>query len=423
MKKLFLITLIAASGISLTMHTPLTAMEKNEKTEKLSPSNCVLQYRLQLPEIVGSLAYSPDNQTILIGSNDCIVRTFDNNKPGTRLLKLEGHTHFITSVAYSPDGKTVLTGSWDNTARLWCAKTGKQLLLLEGHSTIVSSVAFSPNGKNIITVSQGGSIRFWNSETGEVLLVIRPLPTISYITNSLGESIRKSIPHHITSAAWSPDGETILTGSYDNTARLWSAKTGELLATFVGHRKVVTCVAFSPDGRTLVTGSYDGTTCLWDSKTGRLLKILKGHTNNPPNEPTDSITSIAINPDGNTILTGSTNGTVSLWDRSTCPNDMFEKRNNATKELFMRLYPLFHNYMQDKSTNSNQTLTSSLVSLPKDLKHYIMALLLKKTFNYNFELSKTLHIAQSPVNAVAFSPNGNIIIAGSSDGKVSALKR
>jgi WD40 repeat protein len=67
--------------------------------------------------------------------------------------------------------------------------------------------------------------------------------------------------------SWSPDGKYLLTGSRDNTARLWDAQTGKQLHTLEGHSSDVMSVCWSPTGKFLATGSYDGTTRIWDSGT------------------------------------------------------------------------------------------------------------------------------------------------------------
>jgi tetratricopeptide (TPR) repeat protein len=72
----------------------------------------------------------------------------------------------------------------------------------------------------------------------------------------------------VTSVAFSPDGKTIVSGSYDKTIRLWDTSSGKLLGTpLEGHDSEVNAVAFSPDGKTIVSGSSDDTIRLWPGGT------------------------------------------------------------------------------------------------------------------------------------------------------------
>jgi WD40 repeat protein len=68
----------------------------------------------------------------------------------------------------------------------------------------------------------------------------------------------------VYAVAFSPDGKTVLTGSVDNTARLWDASAGQPIGPTLTHENGVAAVAFSPDGRTVMTGSFDKTARLWD---------------------------------------------------------------------------------------------------------------------------------------------------------------
>jgi predicted NACHT family NTPase len=109
----------------------------------------------------------------------------------------------------------------------------------------------------------------------------------------------------VYSAAFSPDGKFIVTGSNDHTAGIWDATTGQPLRTLQGHESWVNSAAFSPDGKFIVTGSVDNTARIWDAETGQPLRTLQGHEG--------GVASAAFSPDGKFIVTGSRDSTARIW--------------------------------------------------------------------------------------------------------------
>jgi WD40 repeat protein len=105
--------------------------------------------------------------------------------------------------------------------------------------------------------------------------------------------------------AFSPDGKTVLTGSVDNTARLWETAAGKPLGPPLQHQDLVVAVAFSPDGKTVLTGSIDKTSRLWETVTGKPL--------GPPLQHQGQVVAVAFSPDGKTVLTGSCDNTARVW--------------------------------------------------------------------------------------------------------------
>ncbi|OQX30127.1 MAG: hypothetical protein B0D92_00100, partial [Spirochaeta sp. LUC14_002_19_P3] len=93
-----------------------------------------------------------------------------------------------------------------------------------------------------------------------------------------GKLIRELRGHKnwVTSAAFSTDGERIITASADRTARIWDAHSGKLIRELRGHKDRVRSAAFSTDGERIITASDDNTARIWDAENGHELYQLVG---------------------------------------------------------------------------------------------------------------------------------------------------
>ena len=136
----------------------------------------------------------------------------------------------------------------------------------------------------------------------------------------------------VTSVAFSPDGARLLSGSSDNTLKLWDAASGQLIRSWAAQRLSVTAVAFSPDGRYLLSagsdpsGRMDNSVKLWDAQSGQLVRVFGAYATYTPEGTkwhgsvqdghTDSVTSVAFSPDGTRLVSGSDDKTVKHWDVS-----------------------------------------------------------------------------------------------------------
>ena len=129
----------------------------------------------------------------------------------------------------------------------------------------------------------------------------------------------KNVVHTLTGhqssvfgVAFSHDGSRVVTGGFDNTARVWDAATGELVSDPMPHRGGIWwAVRFSPDGRTVVTGCDDRTVRVWDVATSRPIGPALRHE--------AGVRMVAFSDDGSQVLTGTAVGNVRFWDATISP--------------------------------------------------------------------------------------------------------
>jgi WD40 repeat protein len=181
-------------------------------------------------------------------SKDKTVKLWDVSARQER-AELRGHKDWIWAVTFSPDGTTVASGCDDSMIKLWDAATGRERLTLSGHKGYVRSVAFSHDGKTLFSTDHW-TIRSWDASTGKLNGAMRTIEGVAPLTCALPLT----------------DEKTLAIGSH-GTLKLWDVATGRERATLHGHTRQVSSVAMSPDGRTIVTTSFDGSARFWRTAT------------------------------------------------------------------------------------------------------------------------------------------------------------
>ena len=246
---------------------------------------------------VSSVAFSPGEDFILTGSGKARLWNLAGEVHPPKPKELEGHEG-ITSVAFSPSGRFLLTGGHDTTAKSWDLTGNKQAEFI-GHTAKINSVAFSPDEKWVLT--SGGDF----SPDGNYSAA-----RIWDLKGNLKQDL-KGNTHAVSSAVFCPAGNELLiftTGGVDANARLWSLDGKQKKGPLRDPRTDfgLTSGAFDPHGNYLLTGCSNGTARLLDLD-GNEIHLLEKHL--------ADITSVAFSPDGKYVLTAGEDGAIIIWNK------------------------------------------------------------------------------------------------------------
>ena len=259
---------------------------------------------------VQRVLFAPDEDWLLTASDDrrqpVRLWSWDGKscpplEPGPAFAEGQAKVQ-AAALGLTPDG-ALLAATGDDAGRLRVmrrkvhadpATQWERLCELEAHRGPILDLDLSPDGAQLASAGEDGNVR---------LTPIGPS----------GCGPRPPLTGHtaiVYKVRFAPDGETLVTASLDETARVWRAD-GAPLATLAGHRARVGQADFSPDGRWLLTGSRDGDLRLWRAPTAPsgildqpFLTIDAGLR---------GVTGAAFSPEGNQILAGYWGNAAQLW--------------------------------------------------------------------------------------------------------------
>jgi len=307
------------------------ALSRNLQREGLREGR-LLQILGEHNDYVAAVAVTPDGRFAVSGSRDKTVRLW-NISTGKCLRIFKGHEGSITCVAITPDRHLAVSGSRDKTLRLWALATGECLKTFKGHEDYVRSVAITSDGRFAVSGSSDKTLRLWSLTMDKHLQLFEGLSLPledAYRSAELAtdRSLRTFRGHKwdVEAVAVTLDGRFAVSGSHDNTLRLWNLATGRCLRIFKGHEDYVTAVAVTPDGRFAISGSRDKTLRLWRLTTGKCFRVFRGHE--------DYITTVAVTLDGRFAISGSWDRTLRLWKLTKGKNSwIFERHEDIVETV------------------------------------------------------------------------------------------
>ena len=277
-----------------------------------------------LVSAITAAAFSPDGTHVAAGSADGKVRVW-RVEGGVTVAALKGQESAITSLVFDHTAKRLLSRNDQSEAQLWDLADGRRIALGRAWG-----VHFSPDGRSILCGFRG-EVRFLSSVDGRPIPLANAgggtqeaaafssdgsriatgghFPATDIVIHPFavaGQTIAlKGHGNTISTLDFSPDGRRLASGSLDQTARIWDARTGLSLSVLHGHRAKLVGVRFASDGRRLLTHSEDDAIRLWETSDGALLGSLRGHA---------GVSSLRLSRDGKLVAVSDVRGTVRIWD-------------------------------------------------------------------------------------------------------------
>lgn len=245
-----------------------------------------IAFRAHQRHVVTCLQFDTDK--ILTGSDDTNINVYDT-KTGALRTRLEGHEGGVWALQY--EGNTLVSGSTDRSVRVWDIEKGKCTQIFQGHTSTVRCLVIlkptqigetldgqpimMPKEELIITGSRDSSLRVWKLPKPGDRNIMQTGPSSNDHDNPY--FIRALTGHHHSVRAIAAHGDTLVSGSYDCTVRVWKISTGDVLQRLTGHTQKVYSVVLDHARNRCISGSMDTMVKVWSLDTGACIFTLEGH--------------------------------------------------------------------------------------------------------------------------------------------------
>ena len=260
-----------------------------------SMNNFENKYSLKISEAkISSLSINPSGKWIAFGSkylNQLFVWEW---KSESYIYKQQGHMNDINIIAYSPEGGQLASGAEDGRIKIFDISSSNCLITFMDHTAKVTGLQYALNKSNVLVSSSlDGTIRAYDLIKYKNFRIMTTPKQTQLICCSVDYS-----------------GEIVTAGSLDTyNIFVWSLKTGDLIDVLNGHTAPVSCLAFSHINDILISGSWDNTVKMWELYTKKGISETYEHNS--------KITAVALSPNDKEVAVSTLNGELYTWDIET----------------------------------------------------------------------------------------------------------
>ncbi|XP_004364074.2 Trip1-PA [Capsaspora owczarzaki ATCC 30864] len=306
-----------------------------------------------------------------------------------RPIILQGHERSLTQIKYNKEGDLLFSVSKDKLANVWFSHNGERLGTYDGHNGTVWCIDVDYASKYVLTGSADQSARLWECRTGKQL-------------------VKFATPTSVRTCGFSYSGKTIFYTT-DNVmghpCRIFFHDLKDELAQSTEPKKIIdlpagnkiTAAVFGPLDKTLITGHDDGTINVWDVETGKIIKSSQEHEK--------YINSIQLNGDQTSFVSASKDSTAKLFDTETL--EVLKTYKTPTNVNSAAISPLRPHVVLGGGQEAREVTTTSTRVGKFEVRFFHLI--------FEEEIGRVKgHFG--PINTVAFHPSGKSFASGGEDG-------
>lgn len=286
-------------------------LQRNWMSSKVQP------YHMAFPahprHVITCLQF--DDDKILTGSDDTYIHVYDT-RTGKLRKRLEGHEGGVWALQY--EGNVLVSGSTDRSVRVWDIEKGLCTQVFHGHTSTVRCLqilmpvntgkifkdkpVMIPEKPLIITGSRDSQLRVWKLPEQGAKRYIQTGPPANDADCPYFVRVLAGHTHSVRAIAAHQD--TLVSGSYDCSVRVWKISTGETVHQLRGHGQKVYSVVLDHERKRCISGSMDCTVKIWSLETGACLYTLEGHS---------SLVGL-LDLQDNRLVSAAADSTLRIWD-------------------------------------------------------------------------------------------------------------